>query len=615
MHLKSDEKSTKYSVVKRLKSFLCLQIVYSLLFYVAGSGMDLCAAPQEPAVTGQQRLPITLKEAIIKNLLQQPAIKVSMYNIDIQKGVAQSSAGPFDPVVNSQIFHTYSRDLIDLDQNVNSLNLGQNLTPLDGIFNPLNMAAVIPTSEQANALCSCPSENSCGNLSNNEAVCPPPIHTDLQGHETTAHLDVSRRFREGSRIVFSVDIDQYNNPILCPRRLNVSRVSVEVDQPLLRNLRYGLNYMTELANKQGVNVVRYETLQTISQQVLNTITAYWNTLGARKILISQRESEERLQKIVENVKFLIQRGQLAPNDLLQPIAQLSSQIVARVQAEQAYFDAQQQLKFVMGEWNEVFPCSTKEFEVVDEFPVTALDPLSFPSIFCNLFPFVFQQRFDILASINREEVYTLLLKGAKNSELPQLDVVGRASFEEFTSCSRSEELFSSLNYKHPQKDFTVGVVFSTPFYRDEAKGLIRQRQAEWSQAVANTQLLKQQALSEISAALKDQIHIQEELKKAKEAVDEYQQLLINEKKKLVAGFSNIFFLLSFESSLTTAMVVYIQLQNQLATNIARIRFLTGTLIQYSPFNCQFFTVGDASVLPFNTISHTSDDLKGCNHDG
>ncbi len=56
---------------------------------------------------------MTLREAILKNLLQQPAIRVALYNITIQRGVAQSSAAPFDPVVNASAVHTYSRNLIN----------------------------------------------------------------------------------------------------------------------------------------------------------------------------------------------------------------------------------------------------------------------------------------------------------------------------------------------------------------------------------------------------------------------------------------------------------------------------------------------------------------------
>jgi outer membrane protein TolC len=607
-------------VLRRLYLSIHLHFFCFVFFLFLGLGRIQYLIAQD---TGEHPAPLTLKEAIFKNLLQQPAIRVSLYNIEIQRGITQSSAAPFDPVVNSQFFHTYSRDLLNLDQNINALNLGQNLTPLDGIPNntPVNIAPVIPTQFQDNIPCSCPVNSSCldqfsscsssGSCSNQcicssvnqntTAICPPAIHTDFQAHETTAHLDVSRKFREGTRIVFSVDIDQYKNPIFCPRRLNVGKVTAEIDQPLLRGRQYGLDYMIELANKQEISAVRYDTFQTISQQVFTTVSFYWNVLGAKKILVSQRESEERLKAIVENVKFLIQRGQLAPTDLLQPIAQLSTQIVSRIQAEQTLFDAWQQLKFAMGEWDEIYPCPVKEFDIMDEFPSTALDPYAFPSIFCSLFPNVFQLRFDILASITREEEYILLLKGAKNLELPQLDVVGRVTVTDFTSCSRSENFFSSLDFERPQQDYTIGVVFSTPFFRDEAKGLIRQRQAQWLQAQANTQLIKQQALADISAALKDQIKIQEEIKKAKDAVDEYHQLLVNEKKKLIAGYSTIFFLLNFEASLTTAMVTYVQLQNQLANNIAKIRFLTGTLIQFSPCSDgRSFVVGDAITLPFNT---------------
>ncbi len=591
-------------------SFIHLERIYCLLFLLIGFGVspqlvsqeceDPYSCPSDSTVaqphSSSQSHPLSLKEAILKNLLQQPAIKISLYNIDIQWGITQRSASPFDPVINSEILHTYSRDLLNLSP---FLNTAQDV-PLNGLPN-VNVNGGVINNPNQQVICSCPSDSSCGTTDPDELICPPALHTHKQAHETTVHVDVRQKTREGTRLVLSVDIDQYKNPIVCPKRLNLGSVTMEINQPLLRDFRYGLDRMNELANLQELEAVRYDTLQLISQQVFNTVSLYWDTLAARRIVQAQKDSEERLTKIVENVKFLIQRGQLAPADLLQPIAQLSSQIVARVGSEQAYYELQQQLKFIIGEWDELCPCSTKEFDVTDDFPITDLNPLAFPSLFCSLFPTVYDWRFDIMASVMRESKYTLLLKGAKNFELPQLDVVGRARFTDFTDCSRSEQLFSSLRFDQPQQDYSVGVVFSTPFFRDDAKGLIRQRQAEWSQAQANTQLLKQQALADISAALRDQLNLQEEIRKAKEAAEEYQQLLINERKKLIAGYSTIFILLSFEASLTNAIIAHIRLQSELAKNISRIRFLTGTLVQFLPGKgcCRSFVIGDAVTLPFN----------------
>jgi hypothetical protein len=106
---------------------------------------------------------LSLNEAITKNLLQQPAIRVALYNISVQQGVAQSSGAPFDPVTNDQIFHTYSRDLL-------------NLNPLDneGVID------VVPEVVEPNP---CLQQIS----SAEDVFCPEPIYTDKQAHETTLH--------------------------------------------------------------------------------------------------------------------------------------------------------------------------------------------------------------------------------------------------------------------------------------------------------------------------------------------------------------------------------------------------------------------------------------------
>lgn len=512
---------------------------------------------------------LALREAILKNLLQQPSIQISLENIDIQKGIAQTSAAPFDPVLNSDVRSTYSKDLV---------NIGDNLLPVD--LSSVNSASHLNPSI---------TNIGCG-----------AFHTHLKAHETVGHLDVTKQTREGTRFLFSVDIDKTNNPLNCPHKLNTSRVAIEVDQPLLRGRQYGIERMNELANRQLVYAVRFDTLQTISEQVLNTTFVYWDAVAARKNLKAQIESEKRLEVLVENIKYLIEYQQLAGSDILQPLAQLSSQVVSRLAAEQTYYDTLQDLKFVMGEWDENCPCDDRNFEALEDFPVTeVIYPEDLAHIFCQLFPQVYRQRFDILGSATREGVYTLLLQGAKNFNLPRLDVVGRMSWLDAKSGPHAETVFSSTDMKHPQKDITVGIVFSTPFYHDEAKGLIRQRQAQWAQAIANTRLLKQQTLNEISKALKNHVSLQDEVKKSQEAVDEYYRLLHNETKKLIAGYSTVFILLSFETYLINAIVELISLQNLAAKNIARLRFLTGTLLRYAPLeDCRSFVVEDATQLPF-----------------
>lgn len=529
-----------------------------LILSYLGCSIACLAEPPADLTLTKPSIDLTLYEAIQKNLLQQPEIRIFLENINIQEGIAQSSAAPFDPAINGEAKSIYSKDLLSIGQNTND------------IFD----------------------------------ISPSPIcsarHTDLKAHEAIYHFDVEKKIREGTVFTFSMDIDQVNNPLNCPRKLNTGKLAVGIDQPLLQNLGDGLERMTEVSNILEISAVRFDTLQSISQQVLNTTLIYWNTLAARKIYEAQLASEERLKALVEKVRYIIEHKQLAESEIVQPLAQLSAQIVNRMAAEQTYYASLQQLKLAIGEWNEECPCPNDPFEPVDDFPFIEIDLNSITTIFCGLFPRVYQQRFDILASTKREEVFGSLLRGAKNFELPRLDVVGRVNLTNAKSGNKSKETFTSIDLNHSQVDMTIGVVLSTTLYRDESRGLIRQRQAQLSQTMAQTQLLKQQALTDINAALRNQWALQQEVKKAKDAADEYDLLLKNETTKLLAGYSTLFILLNYESSLTAAIIQYIQLQDLFAQNIVQLRFLTGTLLRYSPWTGkQSFIVEDAKKLPFD----------------
>ncbi len=91
--------------------------------------------------------------------------------------------------------------------------------------------------------------------------------TNLQSHDTNAHLDVSKLTRYGTLVIFSLDMDQVKDPLDSPSRIGAATATIGMIQPFLRGFKDNLARMTELANLQELSAIKLDTLQTISQQI------------------------------------------------------------------------------------------------------------------------------------------------------------------------------------------------------------------------------------------------------------------------------------------------------------------------------------------------------------
>lgn len=483
-----------------------------------------------------QQLP--LRDALVETLLNQLEIKISLMNIQAQQGVLQHDAGPFDPVFDGSLKTTHSENI------------------------------------------------------QNRFI---EVKTNSDADETVAQLSAVKKTRLGTTFTATADVDRTNNFLFfVPKPINFSNASFRIDQPLLRDLIYGKDAVTEMAAKWELFAIYYDNFQTISEKILNTTVQYWEFAAAKKLVEISKNAEKRIEKLIEGTKELIRQGQLASSDIIQPLTNLINQKLQTVLLQQQFYNALQELKFNMGD-TEVATCDDAYY-IVDEFPSADFDYVEFQETMGCLINYAIAHRYDIKASEMREEEAAVLLKGAYNEELPQVNVFAEVKTSDFKVGKRSKPLFSSLDMHHPETDWTIGFNFSFPLYNDSAIGDVRQQQAEKYKAMLNTQLLMQTTMKDLREALINQLSIAVELEKATKLVKENHLLVENETKKLRAGFSNLFFILDFENRLTDSLNSQVNFHKQFLQNIARLRFLSATLFRLGP-NYDLIQLDDVTVLP------------------
>ncbi len=469
-------------------------------------------------------VPFSLSDAIFFALENQISLQLSSLNIEAQKGTLRASRGPFDYVIS---------------------NAGT----------PFAFAYI-----------------------NRRHLLQYPKKTNLSNEDTIAGMGVTKKLRTGAVLTARGTVDKFNTDTLKPPAVptkNVGSLTFVVQQPLMKGFLNGAQWMAERAAENQLYATYYDDFQAISLAIYNTTNAYWAAVGAQNALEVQMMSIRRITDLASSVNKLIENDLLARSSFYQMSQQESNQQLALLAASRQVFATVQALRLAMGDIS-VTDMRDIKLNLTDDFAITKIDQDKFQSQFNQYFDYALKFNYNIQASTLRQTVAAYLLKGADNDCLPQLDVVGQLTQQNFQTGNKAKELFSPLDMKKPESDWSLGINFSVPLYNDGALGVYEQRRAAFSQSMLNTQLLTEQVLQNLRIALSDQLNIAARLVEADQNVEIAQKVFHNSEKQFKAGISTLFDLLSYENSLTSAILARTALRTSYMQNIALIRFLTAS---------------------------------------
>lgn len=489
--------------------------------------------------------PLSLRQALQRTLECQQKIKIAIEQINNQAGVVQQLGAPFDPLAEFDLTCTKTKNA-------------------QGIF----------------------------------------VTTRKPGENNMATLSEEIKFRCGTAFSVKGQIQQVVDPSLIqppvpPNFLDIpfydqSNITFHVNQPLLKGFLYGLDAMQERAAVWNLQSVYYDSLFSISQDMLDTINRYWDVVSAQQQVQVQKESVESFELLVRKTKRLVDENQLAPSEINQPLASLAAQRVSYYTAQQVLYAAMQSLKLAIG----IVPiaCISKDLiNAVDDFP----DLIPEGDLCSRMEAYVqngVKYRMDLKASVMREGEFRTLLVGAKNEMLPRLDVFGEYNISCLKRGRESREFFSSIDYFIPERNYTVGVVLSRPLYNDEAKGLYRQYMAELRRTAYETIELQQTIMTHVMSAWMNHFRFLKEIADAKKAVEYFGKLVTDEGKRLVAGVGSLFNLIDYQNRLTDSQARLIGIRHDYAQNLAQLHFETGLLLE-PDCGLNSFAVQNVTQLP------------------
>jgi 4-alpha-glucanotransferase len=416
---------------------------------------------------------------------------------------------------------------------------------------------------------------------------PQNIRTHQTGKEYINEVVFRKKARSGAELTASITIDQNLNrllPIFGPEpisRLNTTVIEFKFIQPLLKNFILNKDAIQERVNRLAIDRAYYTYLDNLSLSILDSLLAYWDWIAAEWFLEARQISVKRMSRAFAYFLSLYELDLVTREDISQIQGWLDQRKVALVNAEVISNTALQNLKTLMGIGSDEYVCfrSPEQWQN-STFPLIVTDSQAVLDAKNYLIEQAKQNRYDIIASLVDQDIFSVYLEGARNQLLPRLDIFIDCELSDFTARERAKKYFSSSHFpKSTEKDISIGVKFSIPFYRDKAKGEVIQSIAGLQESKYTTEALRQDAERMVLDSLFKIQSLPQSIEYAKNGQIEYLKLLEIEGRKTTAGA--IFAYIEFERRLNDAINDEINAFNDLLKSIATLYYSTGQLVNFN----------------------------------
>lgn len=503
--------------------------------------------PMPPSIGSEKN--ITLKDAIALLLNQSPILSVSESAVDLAEGQLQQAIGAFDPVFQSTIQALYAQ------ANENST-----------FTNPF-----------------------LSNIQNN----PPLLHNSktLVDNQFKASAGLTKLFRNGLSAgpFLGITSDTDDNRIT---ETADAFLGVFVNVPLLRNLGEDSQYTTlEKAARIEAEVAKLNLEYAISTQILTLLNEYWDLRSAQDAVKVSQVNEIDGKKLVGLTEALAQ-GYVVPTiQIDQAKANLEQFTTQKIAARQAQSRTSQTLAVTLG----FGPMDLFDEPVaIDDFP-TPEDTTIDNAIVKQLVQVALRRRADLRAAQLTTEAAEILVRGARNATLPQVDfAIGAGGISDGTT---DNEIGDYDDTNELGVGIGASLTIDWPTLNNAAKGLLAQQLATLGQSRAQEMLTQSEVASDVILAAKGLINARNALVEQTEAVKNQRKSLAAQQEMFTMGMTSLVEVITTQTSLSDIEMSLIEAKAGYATAVAQMRHATGTLLPEPKDNRYEFDTSTLHKLP------------------
>ncbi|CAK0780438.1 Outer membrane protein TolC [Gammaproteobacteria bacterium] len=397
--------------------------------------------------------------------------------------------------------------------------------------------------------------------------------SQLKTETTSYHLALEKPLRNGMVLSPSVGTTSANgtsNDINSLSSQNRGSVDFSVLVPLKKGSGESAASGETAANLEW-EASKQDLRHAISQEITNTLTAYWNLLAARKNLDIARETEASIRRMVDNVRLVIEADELPAADLNMVRANLLDKTASRISAEQTLLNARKGLGQAIGL---SYPQITR-LEPNDEFPAISTDFSALESQLPRLINLALKRRADLAAAQRRQDSARILASAYQNDLKPRFDLsvsVGYAGLSEGGST------LGGIGKNRGDPNVGLNLSYQWPFDNNVARGRYLQQSASYDQNTLRVATLERTIGIGVSSALSDLTLSALRLRESEETVNLYRISVENEKVRLKLGTATMVELLTVNDRLLNAELGHISYWLNYFNSLARLNFEAGTLL-------------------------------------
>ena len=487
--------------------------------------------PSPPPGIGGVR-PLSLKDSLTLILRKSPVITVSESSVALAQGQLQEAIGAFDPVFQSTIQAMYA----DASQD-------------SSFTNPF--------------------------LSNIQGN-PPLLHNSetIADNQFKASAGLTKLYRNGLSAgpFLGISADTTENKATTD---SDAFLGFFVNIPLLRNLGEYSQYTTlEKAAQLAAEAARLELEFTISSQILDLLNEYWGLRSAQDAVKISQVNEIDGKKLIDLTEALVQGYVVPAIQLDQAKANFEQFTTQRIAARQTQSTASQALAISIGfDPIELFdePVATDDFPNTDK---TVIDN----KVVRSLVQLALQRRSDLRSAKLTTRAAEILVRGARNATLPQIDfAIGAGGL---TDSVKQNGIDKTEDTTQLGVGIGASLTIDWPMYNNTADGLLVQQLATLNQARAQQRLNENQVASEVILAAKGLLNARQALIETNQAVKNQRSSFEAQQEMFTMGMTSLVEVITTQTSLSTIELSLIEAKQGYAVAIAQMRHSTGTLLPF-----------------------------------
>jgi outer membrane protein TolC len=364
--------------------------------------------------------------------------------------------------------------------------------------------------------------------------------------------------------------NEYNHaPNATPSTGYISKFGITLTQPLLQNFGIEINETNIRIAENNSGISQEQLRLRVSNVVTSIKTGYYDLIFARQNLEVQRRSLQLARDLKTLNQARVRAGVAAPVEVTQAEAQEAAQVQNVINAEKAVQDAEDNLKVIMnlplsGGWGQQLqPTDSPTFEM----KTTNLD-VSIQKALENRYEYKSAK-----LDIDNKDLSSRL---ARNQTLPNLNFVGSVFSNGFgQNFGKDMSSMGSTDFI----SYTVGVVLTVPLGNRGPQAAYTKAKLTEEQAKASLKQLELQITQQVRQAVRQLESDAKRIDANRAARVLAEEQLRVETKRLEAGVSTTFNVLSFQRDLAAAQANEIQALTDYNKDLANLDNVTGMVLE------------------------------------